>query len=451
MKIKTEINPNYALVKAHIDAKETVTSVESKKLDENQFGYIYPPVSVYVTDYVLKNNGRLRNCTEVLAQDTILQDYQFKTDSGDNEHLETLSNFWDKRNKYNLYLAVTERYQYGYGVCEISFNEEYKPVLLTQIPAKTMVIQKENDKYYAVQLNMNNSIKRFKIYNCLEMYDESDSDLGTVLWLGGGTTHRFYDVPIWYADSDIILGKINLNILNAQQINEGNNISGILNITGPPQRPNPQTGKTVETQIREQMKSTGLGVLVSYLETTNKDFPLNFDFIQISNDNWQYLENFSKTADDVLMSNYNIPKVRLMIDDTTESMNSNKSDTIWQIYAISLNYEQYSNELIIQEFNAIFFDLDYEVDMSIPIFSDKRQIELTTVISLFNSGLLTLGQAIVKVSEFYPELKIDENISMDNPLFNERYFNGNLLGMAEYEDSTGEDEVNAIMDLINSL
>ena len=458
MKIQNNINPNYSLIKSSIDEAEQLELQHiSEKLDETQYGYIYPPVHQGITDFILKNNGRLRKCTDVLAQDTILQDYIYKDSNGDNVIDESINQFWNKRNKYNLYLAVMERYQYGYGACEIIFKDNL-PFELVQIPAKTMVIQKEEKSsgeriYYAVQMELNSGKKRFRLYNLLDTYSEEDNnELGVVLWLGGGTTHRFYDIPVWYSDTDTILGNINLQILNAQQINDGNNISGVLNICGPPQRPN-QQGVTVEEQLRTQMRNTGTGILVSYLETPNKDFPLSFDFIQISNNNWEYLENYSKSCDDKMLSNYSIPKVRLMIDDTTESMNSNKSDTIWQIYAISLNYEQYSNELLIQDFNTLFFEKDYELDMQIPIFSDKRQIELTTVKDLFNAGLLTLGQAITKVSEFYPELNVEiDDEYMDNPLLNERYYNGNALGFNDYptiDDEVENTEFNTADDILN--
>ena len=449
MKIQTNINPNYSLLKSTIrEVEDKELQQISTKLDERQHGYIYPPVHQGITDYILKNNGRLRKCTDVLAQDTILQDYVFKDKNGENVSDEQLQQFWNKKNKYNFYLSGMERYQYGFGACEILFENKNLPSELIQIPAKTMVIEKDTTSgtplYYAVQLEFNSPVKKFRLYDLLDTYPQKDIKLPIVLWLGGGTTHRFYDVPVWYPNTDAILGKINLNILNAQQINEGNNISGILNITGPPQRPN-EEGITVEQQLRKQMKSTGTGILVSYLETVNKDFPLSFDFIQISNDNWEYLENFSKTVDDNIMSVYSIPKVRLMIDDTTESMNSNKSDTIWQIYAISLNYEQFNNELIIQEFNNIFFQKDYEIDMQIPIFSDKRQIELTTIKDLFNSGLLTLGQAITKVMEYYPELNTHP-INEDTSLFDERYYNGNALGFNNYMDTQPLDDAKNVLD-----
>ena len=79
MKIQNTINPNYSLVKSTIDETEIKELDKiSTKLDENEYGYIYAPVHPGITDYVLKNNGRLRKCTDVLAQDTILQDYVFK-------------------------------------------------------------------------------------------------------------------------------------------------------------------------------------------------------------------------------------------------------------------------------------------------------------------------------------------------------------------------------------
>ena len=447
--LNQDINPDYVLIKSTLETEDTLQLESlSKKLDESNYGFIYPPVSAGITEYVLKHNGRLRKCTLVLAQDTILQDYIFKDNNGEPIFGDTKSiGFWNKKNKYNLYLAVMQRYQYGYGACEVIYNDAGEVSGLLQIPSQTMCIQKTDDNvYYAVQNNMNVVNRKFRIYNLLDTYPKSDDELPIVLWLGGSETYRFYDVPVWYPDCDSILGQINLNLLTAQQINEGNSISGILNINGPPQRPNPNTGLTVEEQIRQQMKKTGTGVMVSYLESASKDFPINYEFIKISQDNYDYLESFSKNVDDSIMSEYCIPKVRLMIDDTTESMNSNKSDTIWQIYAISLQYEQFSNELIIQEFNQIFFDENYELDMSIPIFSDKRQIELSTVDTLFKSGLLTIGEAITKISEYYPELKINEKIDLDDPLMSSRFFNGNALGFSEDVDAGEVNTVESVLE-----
>ena len=96
MKIQNDINPNYSLVKSSIDTTEGVELKHiSTKLDETQYGYIYPPVHQGITDYVLKNNGKLRKCTEVLAQDTILQGYVFKDKNGDNVYEEDLIEFWN--------------------------------------------------------------------------------------------------------------------------------------------------------------------------------------------------------------------------------------------------------------------------------------------------------------------------------------------------------------------
>ena len=444
--LNDNVNPNYTLIKSLQEAEDYNGLSQSTKLDENQYGYIYPPVAQGLTRYILEHNGRLRKCTSVLAQDTTLQDFVFKDHNGDIVEGELCTMFWTKKNKYNFYLSVMERFQYGFGCCEILLNNDNTPCELNQIPAQTMVIQKENDTYYAVQMEMGAPIKKFRLYNLLDTYTDDDLDLNIVLWLGGGADYRFYDVPVWYPDIDAILGKINLDMLTAKQLNNGNNISGVLNITGPPQKPDPITGKTVKQELQEQMQKVGSGVMVSYLATPDRDFPLKFEFIKVSNDNWDYLKNFSKDADDAIMAEYSIPKVRLLIDDVTESMNSNKSYTLWKIYTASLQNEQLSNELIIQDFNRIFFDVDYELDISTPMFTDEKQEALKSVLLLYDTGLLTLGEAITKVSEAYPELKIDVN--PDDLVYNERYYKGKALGFTDFDgEPEPVEDLDAILEL----
>ena len=111
-------------------------------------------------------------------------------------------------------------------------------------------------------------------------------------------------------------------------------------------------------------------------------------------------------------------------------MNSNKSDTIWEIYTISLNYEQYSNELLIEEFNNLFFDIDCPVEMETPIFTDKEQISLDNINKLFDKGLLTLGQAISALKLIKKDLDLDK-VDVNAPCMNERFYNGNLLGIED--------------------
>ena len=59
-------------------------------------------------------------------------------------------------------------------------------------------------------------------------------------------------------------------------------------------------------------------------------------------------------------------------------------------------------------------------------------MEINSILTLFNNGIITLGEAIKAVSVFYPALQLEYNDT--NPLFNERYYNGRLLGMNEYSE-----------------
>ena len=439
MRIRNEINPQYTLMKNTIKQDFDRTTV---KMDyQKGGGFLRPEVSPVLTKYVVLNNGNLNKCTKVLAQDTVLQNFIFDTEKEDQRKI--LDNFWDKTNKYQFYLAVQERYQYGWGALEVITNEMNVPVSLIQFPSQTAVIKKKGELYYAVQRGIQGGDKTLRLFDRLDTYPEEDNHLPICLWLGGGATHEFYDVPAWFPEANKVLAKINLDMLNGDQINNGNNIDGILNIFGPPQRPNVD-GETPEDRLKKQIKETGTGTMVTYMESVSPDFPLKMGYVKISNDNWDYLQSFSESCDKALMSNYSIPKARLMIDDVTESMNSNKTETIWEIYTVSLNYEQYPNELIIREFNKIAFGIDADLEMEVPIFSDKKQIELQNIIQLFNSGLITVGQAIHAIEPLLPQIDFSK-IDYDAPYMNERLYNGNVMGMVE------EDNFNGMFDFLQGV
>jgi len=446
MKIKKTINPDYKLIKNQSDKDFTRTTVKMEYTKGS--GYLQAEVNPYLTRYVVLHNGRLNKCTEILSMDTILQNFVF-TPKIEEVDITPLEKFWDKYNKYQLSLAVKEREQYGWGCCEIIFtkDEDGKKVIdkVEQFPAQTACIRKKNEKFYAVQRGIQGADKLLRLYDRLDDYDKEDEEYPICLWLGGGATHEFYDVPKWYPDNDLTLAKINLNIFNAENINEGNNIDGVLSFIGPPQRKDEETGEKPEDKLRRQIRNAGTGTLVMYLERMSDKIPVEIDYQAISNDNWDYLEKFSISCDDAIMSNYSIPKTRLMINDETESMNSNKTDAIWEIYTISLNQEQYKNELIIDKFDQIFFGIDASLDIETPVFTDKKQIELQNIVLLTEKGLITLGQSVLYLMSIMPDIDFSK-IDLEAPYMNERLYNGNVLGIT---DSSDEDMAD-VMDFIKS-
>jgi len=447
MKIEKEINPDYKLIKSSIDADFDRTTV---KLDYVKGGgYLQPEVSPYITRYVVLNNGRLNKCTKVLAQDTILQNFVF-TPKIDEVDIAPLEEFWNKYNKYQLSLAVEEREQYGWGCCEIVFRKNEKgedlPIRLEQFPAQTACIRKIGELYYAVQRGVQTGEHKLKLFDQLDDYpnDEEHKKMPVCLWLGGGATHEFYDVPKWYPDNDLALAKINLDMFNAENINEGNNLDGILNFIGPPQRAD-EKGEKPEDKLRRQIRDAGTGTLVMYLERLDPDSEIQIDYVSVSNDNWDYLEKFSASCDDAVMSDYGIPKTRLLINDETESMNSNKSDIIWQIYTIALNQEQFKNELLIDKFDLIFWGIDAEIEIETPVFTDKKQIDLQNLIGLMDKGLITLEQAILLLMKIMPDLDFTD-IDLTAPYMKERLYNGNVLGITDAD----EDDLVDALDFIKN-
>ena len=133
-----------------------------------------------------------------------------------------------------------------------------------------------------------------------------------------------------------------------------------------------------------------------------------------------------------------------MIDDVKESMNSSKTDAIWEIYTKELISLQRVYEGIINKFNFKYFRIETVVDIEVPVFSDKKQIELTTAKDLFNNGLLTLNQALMIVKNYYPELDIEEDRLLDG-----RYYNGQVLGMANYEEEVNNNDLEELYAFFN--
>ena len=430
MKIEASINPNYSLMKSIATEDSQKQTVKLDYLTGT--GYLKQAVSPNLTKYILDNSSKVDACCDVLSKDTSLQSYIF-TPTHEGTDISKLEKFWNKRNKLQLSYAIYEEKSYGYGCCEIIFDDKTgEPTRLEQFPAKTACIKKKvnskgQDVFYAIQRKPSGNEIPLRLYHKLEDYDESDKDLPICLWIGGDNENEFYSTPKWFRESDNVLGKINLDILNAQNLDKGNPIGGVLTFIGPPQRPNATTGEFPEQTLRKQIKNAGTGNLVIYLESMDKKYPIDVNYTKISQDNWSYLINYAESIDKNVLSSYRVPKTRLMINDESESMNSHKSDSIWEIYVITLNYEQLPYELLIQEFNRLFFKIDAEVEMDTPMFTDKREIEIKNTIELFKNGLLTIGESIQKIQKLLPDIEFEE-IDLHSELMNERFFNGNVLG-----------------------
>ena len=113
-------------------------------------------------------------------------------------------------------------------------------------------------------------------------------------------------------------------------------------------------------------------------------------------------------------------------------MNSNKSDVIYEVYTKSLENEQMPFEIQIDKFNLKYFNYRARCNIETPIFSDKKEIEVDMILRLFNNGITTLGETVKAISVLYPNLNLEYN--ENNPIFLDRFYNGNLLGIEPNTD-----------------
>ena len=273
-------------------------------------------------------------------------------------------------------------------------------------------------------------------------YGPEDDDLPTCFWLGGGRKSSFFDYPMWISCFNHVSASVSLDMLDAKKISDGNLVSGILTIIRPPGL----EGDEVDS-LEERMEEKGNGLFTLELTTLNPNIPLTVDYIQISESNYDYLTQLADKCDGKILATFKIPKARLLIDDTTESMNSNKTNTLYEIYTRELSNRQRPLENKMNKFNTRYFDYDGKVDIETPVFIDRKEIEADITLKLFDSGLITFGQAIMKICKTFPEFN-DIELDEDNPIYNERYFHGQPFGTIE--DNQQETDFYNIGDFIET-
>ena len=162
------------------------------------------------------------------------------------------------------------------------------------------------------------------------------------------------------------------------------------------------------------------------------------------------MSELKKECISIILEVYGVPKIRLMIDDITESMNSNKSDTLYEIYNKSIESEQFIFKEVINNFNHDELGVQYDCVMDTPEFNDKTNVKITSVVSLFEEGLLTLGQAVEYLSRLLPDVNFDMIMDSDEQKLS-RYYKGSLLGSTDAMTPTQLDDFDVTQQLMSVL
>ena len=386
-----------------------------------------PPIPMKDCLFVFENSSHVAKSCRILAADIIYNDITLTLDQIEepSEHLvnqvNTINTFIHD-NIDELYNLAVDYYYAGWCAMEYTWNNvRFK---LKQIPihsCKIIRVQIHDSTVYLLKQQINSTINYFKIMG--ENYPDdllyyADQKLGYASLIGGDNIYQFFSLPKWVQDYKKILTEIAISSSDYKTVSNGNISSGVLNINlepqlKPPIQYDPATGEVIpqdkiksrEDIISEELQSANGGTAVIFTESNR---PVTMDYVPLANSNHQYLSDLSLKCQQAVLNDYNIPLVRLMINTEKESMNSDKTKSIWEIYTLNLQNEQKPFKQFIRELIEELYSIPVNVEISTPIFSDRREIEVGLISQAWNDGALTLKQLIIGLSEYLKVIDLNE-------------------------------------------
>ena len=453
LQLQTNINTGISnIYKSITESLKTNSFFVGEKEDTATYGIeLKPPVPMKDCKYVFDNSSYVAKCCRILAKDIILNKLTLISDNEENDKV--VKKIQDNliENIMELYYLLVDYYYAGIGAVEYATGKhKFK---LKQIPINTTRIIRVNYKgkeYYLLEQKIESSTNYFKIMG--EVYPPNFSHfngevLGDCCLIGGDNFYQFFATPLWVQEKDKIFTEIAISNKNYNTISNGNIATGILNINLEPQIVKPvkydENGNEIKTPSREdiiaeEITNTDSGIAVVFTESNR---PITFDFTNIENSNYEYLENLQEKAEQSVLNCYNIPLARLMINTEKESMNSNKTQSIWEIYTLDLATEQSRIKEFIKELIYELYSLKVEVEIELPIFSDRREIEINNILNEWDKGVLTLKQTITALSEYTDVIDLNEyDFTMNEDLWDYRNIQG-LYDLLNEVDMLKLDEV----------
>lgn len=382
-----------------------------------------PPISMNDCLYVFENSSYVAKCCRILADDIIYNEITLSYDDL-NEPTDKEINQLRKINDYlyenidELHNLAIDYYYAGWAAMEYVWgNTRFK---LKQIPihtCKIIRVNAEGQEVYLLKQQINSKTNYFKIMG--EKYPNNflyynNQKLNNASLMGGDNIYEFFSLPKWLQDYHEILTEIAISANDYKTVSNGNISSGVLNINLEPQINKPikydENGEIIleksrEEVITEELQSANGGTAVIFTES-NRDVKL--DYVGLSNNNQSYLSELGDKCQQAVLNDYNIPLIRLMINTDKESMNSDKTKSLWEIYTLNLKTEHKPFKKFISELINELYSLNVNVEISIPIFSDRKEIEVKLLNDTWLNGALTLKQYITGLSEYLKVIDLSE-------------------------------------------
>ena len=408
-------------IKSDLENKNLFVSVDKDTADAGV--ELLPPVSMRNCLYVFENSSYVAKSARILANDVLFNNITLSSsdlnddDSVLKEQVKQIQEYL-MSNIDELYNLAVDYYYSGWGAIEYVWNNTQ--FSLKQIPIHTCKIKRItiNKEYvFLLEQKINSKTKYFKIMG--ETYPDdflfyNGEKLGYTAIIGGDNIYQFYSLPYWVQDYKKILTQIAIAEADYKSVANGNISSGILNINLEPQIAPAieydQNGNVVEQTSRQEiieneLRNANGGTAVIFTESNRQ---VKLDYVNLTNNNYSYLSDLGDKCQQAVLNDYNIPLVRLMINTEKESMNSNKTQSIWEIYTLNLRNEQKKWKQFLNELLFELYGMDLNVDIDVPIFSDRREIEVKLLIDAWKEGALTLEQYITGLSEYINVINLDD-------------------------------------------
>ena len=390
---------------------------------------LIPPVSMRNCYYVFKESSHVAECSRILADDIIYNEITLTPSIDEpDEHLinqVTKINDFLNSNIDELHNLLIDYNYAGWGAVEYVWNNtSFK---LKQIPIHTcniIVITIDNKQYYLLEQQINSDTEYFRIMG--ESYPENfqyygGKQLSDAALIGGDNIYQFFSLPRWIQHYDEILTEIAIKKMDNKTVSNGNINSGVLNIHLEPQRGQPiqydDEGKVVKPKSRQEvitdeLQSANGGTAVIFTEGNT---PANMNYVSLTNNNQSYLSDLKKDCQSSVLNDYEIPLARLMINTEKESMNSDKTKSIWEIYTLNLRNKQKPVKQFIHELLFELYHIPITVEITTPIFSDRRETEVKLHSQAWNDGALNLKQYVTALSDFLPVIDLNDYDFTRNP------------------------------------
>lgn len=383
---------------------------------------ILPPVPMRECFYIFKESSHVANCCRILSSDIIYNTITLTPATDDpDEHLVNQVNIINKylnKSSEELRNLIIDYMYAGWGALEYAWNNtEFK---LQQIPIHTcsiIQVNVNNTKLYLLKQQINNTTNYFKIMG--ESYPPEfntydNQPLGNAALMGGDNIYQFFSLPRWINSHDEILTEIAIKKGDYKTVSNGNIASGILMINIEPQLAKPveydDEGNIIPQKSREEImndeiKASKGGTAVLYNESNR---PTSMDHVKLTNDNQGYLSELKLSCQQSVLNDYNVPLIRLMINTDKESMNSDKTKSIWEIYTLNLQDEQKPVKIFISELLYELYSIPIDVNIATPIFSDRRETEIKLHSTAWNDGALTLKQYVTALADYLEVIDLND-------------------------------------------